>query len=676
MNQRTGKISVNTTDIFPIIKKWLYSEHDIFLRELVSNSCDAILKRSTLLRGQNVEVPEGKVNVVVDKENLRIIIEDNGLGMTESEVEKYIAQLAFSGAEEFVKKMQDMGADHKDDIIGKFGLGFYSSFMVADKVEIESLSYVEGSKPTLWVCEGNTDYTFQVSTRQEVGTKITLYVNEDGKEFLEGHKTREVLTRYSRFMPYKIQFLDIFAEKERKEREKAEREKAKAEGKEESKEAQTTDSAADEDIIDIINETTPLWKKDPSTLKDEDYKNFYQQLFPFDQPPLFWLHLKVDHPFELQGILYFPKLDKRKPLNDSNIALYSKQVYVSDNIKNIIPEFLGLLKGAIDSVDIPLNVSRSALQGDPNIKKISNYIIKKVGDALKTLFRKDREKFNTIWEDIGLFVKYGVISDTKFDEIMREFLLFPNSKNELMTLKEYQESIPKDFQEKLKNKYLTYDIEKSDETIKQQLLDNQILSLGLDDYIDPHLTQHLEFKKAKDTDADIKFAGIATEIENLLTSGSVSDKDIKVKEIFQEFLAPKKKEDEKEEKKDSNAPGLPTSADNLLEIEIKNFKNYTNPAYIKIDESMKRFQQMSQTMGQNSFNMPIKKTLIVNPTNPLIQNALKIYEKGDNKELVHKICTHVKDLAAISGEGLNNEERDQFVKRSQELIQELSNFAL
>ncbi len=313
MTTRTGTISVKTNDIFPIIKKWLYSEHDIFLRELVSNACDAITKRKTLGQVSNENIPDGKVLVEVDANKKTITISDNGLGMTEAEVEKYIAQLAFSGAEEFVSKIKDsQQKDLKDQIIGKFGLGFYSCFMVADKVEVESLSMTPGAKPTLWSCNGDTDYTFSESNKTDVGTTIRLFINEDSKDFLEGYKTRSTLKQYCSFMPYPVELLDLKAEKPEAE---------------------------------IINSTQPLWKKDPSTITDEDYKTFYRELFPMDPEPLFWLHLNIDHPFELKGILYFPKLNPTKPMTDKNIKLYNKQVFVSDNVNDVIPEFLAMLKG-------------------------------------------------------------------------------------------------------------------------------------------------------------------------------------------------------------------------------------------------------------------------------------------------------------------------------------------
>ena len=623
MTTRKGSISVKTNDIFPIIKKWLYSEHDIFIRELVSNACDAITKRATLARSQGYEIPEGKVAIEIDKANKTITIKDNGLGMTDQEVEKYIAQLAFSGAEEFVQKMKDMGnTSAKDEIIGKFGLGFYSAFMVAQKVEVESLSMNPGSTATKWTCLGDTDYEFSESTKSEIGTVIKLFLNSDSEEFLDQWKLKETLERYCDFMPYPISVLNL-----------------------EDKEAKE----------EIINETTPIWKKDPTTLTDEDYKEFYRKKFPMDQEPLFWLHLNVDHPFTLQGVLYFPKLNMNKPVQENGIKLYCKQVFVSDSVKNVVPDFLGLLKGAIDSTDIPLNVSRSALQGDPNIKKISNYIIKKVGESLKKLFNSDRERFEKAWEDIGLFVKYGCMQDTKFDEMMRKFVLFKNSENKLMTLEEYQNSIPESYKEKLKEKYVYFEKNQSDESLRKQLLAESIHVIETDQYIDPHFMQHAEMHKQEEK--SFKFVAIDSEIENLLESSTTSADDIKVKEFFKQVLVG--------DNKDLEAK---------LDVDVKNLKNAASSAYFKVDENMKRFQQMTKSMGNTGFAMPIKKTLVINPSNTLIKNALKIWEKGEKKDLAEKICHHVQDLASLSSEGLSSEDKEKFVARSQSLVQELSQF--
>ncbi|MBL7665873.1 MAG: molecular chaperone HtpG [Bacteriovoracaceae bacterium] len=640
-----GTIKVNTTDIFPIIKKWLYSEHDIYLRDLISNACDAITKRITLSKNKNQELPNPSVVVEINPEEKTITFIDNGLGMTEAEVEKYIAQLAFSGAEEFVGKMKAEGKElAKDDIIGKFGLGFYSAFMVADKVEIESLSMNEGAVATRWVCQGDTDYEFSASDKKDIGTSIKLFINAENEDFLQSYKTRSVIAKYCSFMPYPIELRDT------KEIAQIEADNAKAAKPEDKKPLPN----------DIINDAKPLWKKDPATISDDDYKDFYRKLFPMESEPLFWLHLNVDHPFTLQGILYFPKISKHKPLNDNSIKLYCKQVFVSDNTKNIVPEFLGLLKGAIDSSDIPLNVSRSALQGDPNIKKISNYIIKKVAESLKKLFKNDRARYEQVWEDISLFVKYGCISDEKFDELMRSMVLFKNTEGKLVTLTEYQESIPEKYKEKLKDKVIYFEAKNADESLRKQLNALGVSVVETDDYIDPHFTQHCEMKKLDSL--TFKFSAIDAEAETLLTDEAAHADSDKVQEMFNNVFGIK--EDEKElEKK-------------LLAVEIKNMKNSSSVAYLKQDHAMKKFQKMTQAMGNSPFDMPLKKTLVINPNHPMIQNALKLWGDDKKKNLVEKMCHHTLDLATLSSEGLSEKEKESFVSRSQELIQELSQYAL
>ncbi|MBT7610096.1 MAG: molecular chaperone HtpG [Bacteriovoracaceae bacterium] len=651
MTSRTGQIKVDTADIFPIIKKWLYSEHDIFLRELISNATDAITKRATLARTRNEEIPNGQIDVRVNKTNKTIIITDNGLGMSEAEVEKYLAQLAFSGAAEFVKNLEDQGAgETTHDIIGKFRLGFYSAFMVSTKVEVETLSMDKDSIPTKWICEGETDYVFETSDRKEVGTTITLHINEESVEFLSSWKLNETLKNFCDFMPYKIGVLD---------------EEAKPIYPKKEDGTDDTDKDPTPVAATVINETNPLWKKDPKECTDEEYINFYKKLYPMDSEPLFWVHLKVDHPFTLEGILFFPKLNPLKPFNESNIRLYSKQVFVSESVKSIIPEFLSLLKGTIDSADIPLNVSRSSLQGDPNVKRVSNYIVKKVADALKVLSRKDREKYESIWADIGLFVKYGVVSDTKFDDLMRDQVIFKNADGKFNTLSEYKEIVPEQYKEKMKDLVLYFEKGKSDRLLRSQLLDLGIPTVETDDHIDPHFMQHVETQKKGDE--TVRFSSIDSEYSNIIESENTDENDIKIKELFAKYLVPAPKEGE---------TANPMMAEGLSEVEIVKVSNSKSPAYLKVDEQMKRFQKMTQSMGNAQSSFPVKKTLVINPANALIMNALKIHEKGNSEQLVSKICHHVEDLASISSEGLPDENRELFVERSQQLIEELTNLAL
>ncbi|MBF0205917.1 MAG: molecular chaperone HtpG [Oligoflexia bacterium] len=670
MAGRKGNISVNTHDILPIIKKWLYSEHDIFLRELISNSSDAILKRTILGRTLNQELPGPRIEVEVDREAKLIRVHDNGIGMTEEEVEKYIAKLAFSGAQEFVEKMRSMGADQKEDIIGKFGLGFYSAFMVADRVEIDTLSCNQDAKPCKWISEGNIDYTFEESVRTDVGTTITLQLNSDSTEFLDRYRCQEVLKKYCDFMPYPIFLHDL-------EEERLARKEKKKEGKEDKEDKDG--GVADEHIFHQINEVLPLWKKDVSTLKDEDYLSFYRQHFPYDPEPLFWIHLKIDHPFELLGVLYFPKLNPNKPVNEQNIRLYAKQVFVSDNVKNIIPEFLSLLKGYVDSPDIPLNVSRSSLQGDPNVKKISNYIVKKVAESLKKLFKNDRERYQKIWEDIGLFIKYGCISDEKFDETMREMVLF-NTGEKLLTLSEYVEAVPSSYKDKMKGKILYLEKGRGDLSVKRQLKDEGLEVVETDHFIDPHFIQQVEYKKEGNPGKqELKFVAATSEIETLLSTEKTTDVHIKIRDLFKEVfgkLDPASPEEKTETEVKAETEKTEKENAEKMEVEVCAFKNAETLAYYKVDEQMKRFQQMTKTMGRmGSTDFPLKKTLVVNPNNPLVQSALRLFEQGGHSEIVTHLCQHIADLANLSSEGMaNNQDKDNFILRSQRLMQELTRF--
>ncbi len=643
MTARKGSLSVQTADIFPIIKKWLYSEHDIFLRELVANATDAITKRTTLSRSQNLSIPAPKITIEVDKAKGTITLSDNGIGMTEQDVEKYIAQLAFSGAQEFVEKMKkENNANESGKIIGKFGLGFYSAFMVATQVEVETLSMTPGAVPTKWVCQGETDYEFIPSAKSEVGTTITLTIGDDGKEFLDTYKTRETLKRYCDFLPYPIELVDV------ENRIKTTEENLKATKPEEIKPLEN----------DIINDTAPLWMKDPKEISDEDYRKFFERLYPYEAPPLFWVHLKIDHPFDLTGILYFPKINMQKPIQEQNIKLYCKQVFVSDTVKDIIPEFLSLLKGVIDSVDIPLNVSRSSLQGDPNVKKISNYIIRKVAESLKKLFETDRPRYETIWEDIKLFVKYGIISDEKFDELMRPYLMFANSENKLVTLSEYTSSIPEKFADKLKDKVITFEKNLSDESLRRGLLKEGVHVIETESFLDPHLLQHMEFKKVGDK--EFKFVAIDNEFENILGSTETESESAEnatnatdVKKFFSEAL-------------DLKDDGVETKS-----------LNDSSLAYFKIDQMMKRMQQMTKSMGggANDANpFPMKKTLVINPKHGLVRKALSLWQNEEHKPLAKKMAIYVQDLAQLSSEGMDGKKREEFVQRSQDLMENLTRF--
>src|SRR6201996_4056759 len=421
--QEKGTISIHTENIFPIIKKFLYSDHEIFLRELVSNAVDATqkLKRLSSLGQLKGETGDLRVEIAFDEKKKTITISDNGIGMTADEIKKYINQIAFSGATEFMQKFKD--SKDANEIIGRFGLGFYSAFMVADKVEIESLSYQDGAEPAHWVCDGSTEFELSEGSLTERGTEITLHINQDSQEFLSKYKLQEILDKYCRFLPVPI----IFGTKTEDEPDGEDEE-----GKPKYKQVE---------VPNIINDTNPIWTKSPNDLKDEDYLEFYKQLYPFSEDPLFWIHLNVDYPFNLTGVLYFPKVKNDFDFQRNKIKLYSRQVFITDEVKDIVPEFLMLLHGVIDSPDIPLNVSRSFLQADSNVKKINSYITRKVADKLAELFKNDAKGFEAKWDDIGMFVKYGIISDDKFYEKAKDFALFKNTKSEYYTISSYQEHV-------------------------------------------------------------------------------------------------------------------------------------------------------------------------------------------------------------------------------------------
>jgi len=414
--QEKGTISIHTENIFPIIKKFLYSDHEIFLRELVSNAVDATqkIKRLATLGQYTGELGDLTVEVSFDEKKKTITISDKGLGMTAEEIKKYINQIAFSGATEFVEKFKD--AKDANEIIGKFGLGFYSAFMVAKNVEIHTLSYQEGSEPAIWTCDGSTEFEIKKGKRKSRGTDIILHVNEDSEEFLDKWKLQGILDKYCKFLPIPIKF------------------GTKSESVEDGVDDKGEKKWKSVEVDNILNTTAPIWTKSPSDLQDEDYLAFYKSLYPMGEDPLFWIHLNVDYPFNLTGVLYFPKVKNDFEMQRNKIKLFSRQVFITDEVKDIVPEFLMLLHGVIDSPDIPLNVSRSFLQADGNVKKINNYITKKVADKLSELFKKDRKVYEEKWNDIGLFVKYGMISEEKFYEKGREFTLLKNTKDEYFTL--------------------------------------------------------------------------------------------------------------------------------------------------------------------------------------------------------------------------------------------------
>lgn len=625
MSTTTGKINVQTENIFPIIKKFLYSDHEIFLRELVSNAVDATKKLQALsaMGEAKGELGELFVKVAVDKDKKTITISDRGIGMTAEEVEKYITQVAFSGAEEFVQKYKDK-TDAVNSIIGHFGLGFYSAFMVAAKVELITKSFQEGAQAVKWECDGSPEYTITPAERESRGTDIILHVAEDSLEFLEENRLRDILEKYCRFLPVAIQF----GEETKKEKD--------AEGKEiEVKQPRQ------------INNPNPAWTKKPSDLSDEDYKAFYRELYPMNfEDPLFWIHLNVDYPFNLTGVLYFPKIKKTFEVQKDKIQLYCNQVFVTDSVDQIVPEFLTLLRGVIDSPDIPLNVSRSYLQSDGNVKKISSHITKKVADKLEELFKKDREDFEKKYEDIRIFIQYGMLSDDKFWEKARKFALLRNEEGKMFTLDEYNEKVkPIQTNKDEKVVYLYATDVNTQHSYIASAKDRGYDVLVMDSMIDPHFINFLESK-----------------LEN--TSFVRVDADTIDKLVRKDEPMPSKLSDEE---KDALRPvieeQLPKEQFNVM---FESLSETEAPMMITRPEFMRRMKDMSALGGgMNMFgNMPEMHNLVVNTNHPLVTKIVSETDADTKKKLIKQTA----DLALLSQGLLKGEELTKFIKRSVEMI--------
>jgi len=625
--QEKGNISIHTENIFPIIKKFLYSDNEIFLRELVSNAVDAVqkIKRLGSLGQFNGEVGQPLVQVAVDKEAKTITISDNGLGMTAEEIKKYINQVAFSGASEFVEKFKD--AKDANEIIGKFGLGFYSAFMVADLVEIQTLSYQDGAEPARWVCDGSTEFEITEGTKTTRGTDIILHVNKDSEEFLEESKLQEILDKYAKFLPVPIKF------------------GTKTESEEDGEDEEGKKKYKDVVVDNIINTTNPIWTKAPADLSDEDYLNFYRELYPFSEEPLFWIHLNVDYPFNLTGVLYFPKLKNDFEMQRNKIKLYSRQVFITDEVKDIVPEFLMLLHGVIDSPDIPLNVSRSFLQADSNVKKINNYITKKVADKLSELFNKDRKSFEDKWKDIGLFVKYGMISEEKFYDKAKDFALVGNTKNELFTLNEYKEKVAPLQTDKNGTVVYLYsnDASKQDAFI-QSANKKDYDVLVLDSPIDNHFIQQLEQKLEK------------TSIKRV--DSSVADKLIEKDEVNEHVLS----EDQVKEVTTIFEKAITKAG---MQVEVVALNPDELPVTITMDEFMRRMKDMAAMGGGMGFygQMPDSYKVAINGNHKLVSKILKA--EGEEQSNLAKQAV---DLALLAQGMLTGAELTAFVSRSVELI--------
>ncbi len=593
-----GNIQIHTDNIMPIIKKWLYSEHEIFVRELVSNACDAITKLKTIANRESItHAPaEGLITLTSNKEAKTITISDNGLGMDAEEIQKYINQIAFSGAEEFVKKYQDSESE-KSGIIGHFGLGFYSAFIVSNTVEIKTLSYKPNAQAVLWSCDGSTSFSISQTEKETVGTDIILHISEENEAYLEEQKLKDLVTKYANFLPYDIQVNGVTA-----------------------------------------NNKHPLWIKQPNEVTEQEYKDFYQTLFPFSEPPLFWIHLNVDHPFNLKGILYFPKLAHELDSARGDVKLFCQQVFVSDNVKDIIPEFLTLLKGAIDCPDIPLNVSRSTLQNDPYVQKISKHIVKKVADKLNELYKADKANFETFWEDIHPFIKYGMMNNQDFYEKVKDIVLFKSSNGQSTSLPEYLERN----KEKLERKVLYCSNKDTQATYVAMCQEQGLEVLFIHAMIDSHFIQFLESK-----DPTIKFTSVDANLsDQLLDSTNETPKNEALPDIFKTAL----------------------NQENL-KVQVENLKSDSVSGVILESEQMKRLKEMSIMMRQPLPGLE-DYTLVVNQNNPVIQTILKLH--SDNKtELAHLLSQQVYDLAMMSLKPLTGDKMQAFITRSNQLMNQL-----
>ncbi|MBN3581162.1 molecular chaperone HtpG [Algoriphagus aestuarii] len=627
--QEKGTISIHTENIFPIIKKFLYSDNEIFLRELVSNAVDATqkIKRLATLGQYSGELGDTTVEVNFDEKKKTITISDRGLGMTAEEIKKYINQVAFSGAEEFVEKFKD--AKDANEIIGKFGLGFYSAFMVADKVEINTLSYQEGAEAAKWTCDGSTSFEISKGKRKERGTDVILHINKDSEEFLDKWKLQGILDKYAKFLPVPIKF------------------GTKTESVEDGVDDKGEKKWKSVEVDNIINTTAPIWTKSPSDLTDEDYLKFYKDLYPMSEDPLFWIHLNVDYPFNLTGVLYFPKVKNEFELQRNKIKLYSRQVFITDEVKDIVPEFLMLLHGVIDSPDIPLNVSRSFLQADGNVKKINSYITKKVADKLAELYKKDRKAYEDKWDDIGLFVKYGMISEEKFYEKGKDFALLKNTNGEFFTIEEYQSKIKPNQTDKNEQAIILYatDLDKQDSFI-QSANKKDYDVLVMDSPIDSHFIQNLESKlektQLKRVDADVAEKLIQKDdtYANLLTE----DQSKEVKEIFEKAIGNK-----------------------TYTVEVEGLSPEELPVTITMEEFMRRMKDMAATGGGGMGfygQLPDAYKVAINGNHPVVDKVLK----AETEEEKTKLAKQAFDLAKLSQGLLTGKDLTAFVKRSVELL--------
>ena len=668
MAAKTGSLSINSENIFPIIKKWLYSDHDIFYRELISNGCDAITKLKKLALMGEYEEPDGveyKVSVTVNPKEKTIQVSDNGLGMTEDEVEEYINQIAFSGAQDFLNKYKDKA--NEDQIIGHFGLGFYSAFMVADRVTIDTLSYKADARAVHWESEGGTEYEMTDGDKTEAGTTITLYLNDDSTEFANEYRAREVLEKYCAFMPVEIYVADETAEPQYDTIEKDELtdkdtvietivEEAKTEEKENedgTKETVEVSPAREKYKIlrrpEPINDTHPLWNKHPNECTEEEYKEFYRKVFMDFKEPLFWIHLNMDYPFNLKGILYFPKINMEYESIEGKIKLYNNQVFIADNIKEVIPEFLMLLKGVIDCPDLPLNVSRSALQNDGFVKKISDYITKKVADKLSGMCKTDRENYEKYWDDINPFIKFGCLKDEKFAEKMNDYIIFKNLDGKYLTLKDCLEANKEKGHEN-QVFYVTDEKEQSQyiNMFKEAGLDAVILPNAIDSPFISHLEQKNEKVKFLRIDADVNETFKEKEEDDEAAKEQAKKDAESLSEIFKKALGNDK-----------------------LEVKVEKLKNESVASMITVSEESRRMADMMKMYsmyGGGADMFPVSETLVLNANNQLVKFVLN-HKDGEN---TGKICQQLYDLAKLAHGSLSPERMTKFIARSGEIMMDMA----
>ena len=662
MSAKHGSLSINSENIFPIIKKWLYSDHDIFVREMISNGCDAITKLRKLEVMGDYTFPEGykpAVNVIVDPDQKTLKFIDNGIGMTADEVEEYITQIAFSGATEFLEKYKDKTTD--DQMIGHFGLGFYSAFMVADEVHIDTLSYKEGSTPVHWTCDGGTEYEMADGNKTEPGTEITLFLNEESLEFANEYRMREVIEKYCSFMPVNIYLSKANAEQEYETIDEADlreddvvvehiHEDAKTEEKENDKgEKEVVEVSPAKDKVKInkrpvsLSDTQPLWMKHPNECTDEEYKEFYRKVFMDYKEPLFWIHLNMDYPFNLKGILYFPKINMEYESIEGTIKLYNNQVFIADNIKEVIPEFLMLLKGVIDCPDLPLNVSRSALQNDGFVKKISDYITKKVADKLTGMCKTDRETYEKYWDDIAPFIKFGCLKDQKFAEKMDDYIIYKNLDGKYLTLKDCMDKAKEEGHEN-QIYYVTNEKEQS------QYI-NMFKANGQDAIIMSHSIDNPFISQEEQKHENLKFLRIDADVNDTLRE--------EVKEEDKETL---KKQEETLTETFKKALG-----DDKLQVKVEKLKDAEISSMITLSEETRRMQDMMKmyNMGMDaSMFGGSGQVLVLNANNKLVQYVLE-HTDGENPP---KICEQLYDLAQLSHGSLTPERMTKFIARSNEIM--------